>query len=340
MKKKSGGTTAEEAVKKTNKHITLVIAIAVILIVADIFVATKNEVRVEYTQGDFYIIRPDEGEESGYLYLTAKVEGEDGVYEKKMNILVNPYETKKNNEEEVKGDEESEETLQDEQIEYDLRTIADGVNKDNSIKKVVLPEKLDTGEKITWAVEEKPKTNTLVIILIAVMVSGLIYKERFSAIRKEERNNRESILRQLPGFINRLVLLLNAGLVLNNAFQVAVEESVGSKEADKDYFYNNIKSIYVSMKTTNGSMSNELKLFARRSGVQELMRVSNIISDNINKGTELTHKLQSESELLWITRKKRSEELGRLAETRLTLPLILFLMVLIIITIAPALLEL
>ena len=70
------------------------------------------------------------------------------------------------------------------------------------------------------------------------------------------------------------------------------------------------------------------------------MRVSNIINDNINKGVELTDKLQAESEILWLNRKKSCEEKGRLAETKMTLPLMLFLMVLIIITVAPALLEL
>lgn len=79
---------------------------------------------------------------------------------------------------------------------------------------------------------------------------------------------------------------------------------------------------------------------AKESGIRELMRVSNIINDNINKGVELTDKLQAESEILWLNRKKSCEEKGRFAETKMTLPLMLFLMVLIIITVAPALLEL
>lgn len=84
----------------------------------------------------------------------------------------------------------------------------------------------------------------------------------------------------------------------------------------------------------------EFRRMAKESGIRELMRVSNIISDNIKKGVELTGKLQAESEMLWLERKKSCEERGRLAETKLTLPLMIFLMVLMIITVAPALLEL
>lgn len=71
-----------------------------------------------------------------------------------------------------------------------------------------------------------------------------------------------------------------------------------------------------------------------------MIRVANIICDNVSKGTGLTEKLQAESEILWMNRKKNCEERGRLAETKLTLPLVIFLLVLIVITIAPALLEL
>ena len=84
----------------------------------------------------------------------------------------------------------------------------------------------------------------------------------------------------------------------------------------------------------------ELREFARKSGIKELIRVANIICDNVSKGTGLTEKLQAESEILWMNRKKNCEERGRLAETKLTLPLVIFLLVLIVITIAPALLEL
>ena len=74
--------------------------------------------------------------------------------------------------------------------------------------------------------------------------------------------------------------------------------------------------------------------------VSELMRVSGIIADNINKGAELNQKLERESEQLWLSRRLHAEEQGRLAETKMTLPLAIFLCVLIVITVAPAMLQL
>jgi tight adherence protein C len=69
------------------------------------------------------------------------------------------------------------------------------------------------------------------------------------------------------------------------------------------------------------------------------MRFAGVIADNIGKGSALSEKLQTESDLLWNSRKKKAEERGRIAETKLTIPMLLMLLVLVMITIAPAALE-
>lgn len=325
---------------KTNKQMIIVLIIGIVLIAADIIISDGEGVEVEMSNGQLQLVRPEAGEDSGYLSLKAEVKGEDGIYEKTVNIRIEPYERETGNETLKQNEDDGMLMSDEERLDYDLRMIADGVNKDVSKKKVSLPAKLDTGESVTWMIEETSQTNTLVILLLMVSTIVLLYRERNSAVRKKAALEKESVLTQLPGFINRLVLLLNAGMVINNAFKKAVEESATGYKDNTDYFYNNMNAIYISMNKANGVMGKELKDFARKSGVQELMRISNIINDNLSKGTELTHKLQSESELLWMGRKKRCEELGKLAETKLTLPLLLFLLVLIVITIAPALLEL
>lgn len=327
-----------DEVKKAKKQIAAVIAVGIVLIAADTITSKDQQVEVVSSDGQLYLIRPEAGEDNGHLSLTAKIKGESGTYEKRLNIMLEPYgkEEKQSGAEEIKISEETEE----EQLEYSLRSIADGVNEDVSVKKVSLPDKLETGETIKWTTNDTSHRNTLAILVMMAVVSAIIYREQFSAIKKLETERRESVLRQLPGFINRLVLLLNAGMVLTGAFEKAVEESIESGSQQGDYFYDNLRGIYISIKTANGSLDKELRNFAGKSGVRELMRVSNIITDNVNKGTELIYKLEGEAEMLWSARKKRCEELGKMAETKLTLPLVLFLLALIVITTAPALLGL
>ena len=340
MKRNKGELTEAEATKNALRQIMAVAAVGLVLVAADFMISSgSGEADVEHSGDGIYLVRPQEGENSSELSIVAKIKGKDGIYEKKMNIMLDAHEKEKT-QEKSEADEKGGEEPEDIRVERNLEMIAEQINDDITKRRIALPGKLEGGENIRWTVEPAEDSNAMIIAAMTVLICVILYRERFSAIRRREREHRESVLRRLPGFINRLVLLLNAGLVLSSAFQVAVEESIAGRESEKDYFYRNLKGIYVAMKTANVSMENGLREFAVRSKVRELMRISSIIDDNISKGTELTYKLQNESRMLWTERKKKCEEKGKLAETKLTLPLVLFLMVLIVITIAPAMLDL
>ena len=333
--------TADEAAAKARKSIIAVLAAGALLIATDMVLSSQGQsAGIVESGGSIYIVRPAEDQDPGHLVLRAEVSDGDKVIEKKINLTMDPYEKESSEEKQDDGDGEAAGKRNREAMEMELRGIASELNSDKAVKKVKLPDSLASGEKISWEVEDKSGSNGIAIMAVTVLTAFCIYKKRFSVLEQQRRLQRESVMRQLPEFVNRLVLLLNAGLVLTSAFEKSVEESFVEDSKGDDYFYGKLREIYVLCTTTNASMHVEFRKMAKESGIRELMRVSNIISDNIRKGVELTGKLQAESELLWISRKKSCEEKGRLAETKLTLPLMIFLMVLIIITAAPALMEL
>lgn len=333
--------TADEAAAKARKSIIAVLAAGALLIATDMVLSSQGQsAGIVESGGSIYIVRPAEDQDPDHLVLRAEVSDGDKVIEKKIDLTMDPYEKESSEEKQDDGDGEAAGKRNREAVEMELRGIASELNSDKAVKKVKLPDSLASGEKISWEVEDKSGSNGIAIMAVTVLTAFCIYKKRFSVLEQQRRLQRESAMRQLPEFVNRLVLLLNAGLVLTSAFEKSVEESFVEDSKGDDYFYGKLREIYVLCTTTNASMHVEFRKMAKESGIRELMRVSNIISDNIRKGVELTGKLQAESELLWISRKKSCEEKGRLAETKLTLPLMIFLMVLIIITVAPALMEL
>ena len=333
--------TADEAAAKARKSIIAVLAAGALLIATDMVLSSQGQsAGIVESGGSIYIVRPAEDQNPGHLVLRAEVSDGDKVIEKKIDLTMDPYEKESSEEKQDDGDGEAAGKRNREAVEMELRGIASELNSDKAVKKVKLPDSLASGEKISWEVEDKSGSNGIAIMAVTVLTAFCIYKKRFSVLEQQRRLQRESVMSQLPEFVNRLVLLLNAGLVLTSAFEKSVEESFVEDSKGDDYFYGKLREIYVLCTTTNASMHVEFRKMAKESGIRELMRVSNIISDNIRKGVELTGKLQAESELLWISRKKSCEEKGRLAETKLTLPLMIFLMVLIIITAAPALMEL
>ena len=333
--------TADEAAAKARKSIIAVLAAGALLIATDMVLSSQGQsAGIVESGGSIYIVRPAEDQDPDHLVLRAEVSDGDKVIEKKIDLTMDPYEKESSEEKQDDGDGEAAGKRNREAVEMELRGIASELNSDKAVKKVKLPDSLASGEKISWEVEDKSGSNGIAIMAVTVLTAFCIYKKRFSVLEQQRRLQRESVMRQLPEFVNRLVLLLNAGLVLTSAFEKSVEESFVEESKGDDYFYGKLREIYVLCTTTNASMHVEFRKMAKESGIRELMRVSNIISDNIRKGVELTGKLQAESELLWISRKKSCEEKGRLAESKLTLPLMIFLMVLIIITVAPALMEL
>ncbi|MGN0702094.1 MAG: hypothetical protein ACI4KL_02820 [Lentihominibacter sp.] len=335
--------THEQLNSKAKKQIAIIIAAGLLLLAAQSFISDSSGVLTLFKGEDgLYLMRPDKG--SGSITLRAEVNSGDVNMKKSFGVTLDARGSSGNDNSSEQTTDESGEMSREELIGYQLKSIVNSMNDDLTANKVYLPARLDTGEKISWSVEKSSNAGIIAFAVAALCL--LIYRNRYNPLKKILKEESDSITRQLPEFVNRLVLLLNAGLVLNSAFARAIEGSACISSGRQDYFYGSMREIYSGMQQTNSSFIAGFKAFAksrRNAGdesARELMRISNIISDNISKGVELTDKLHNESELLWLARKRSCEERGRLAETKLTFPLTLFLLVLVAVTVCPALLEL
>ncbi|MEG0829034.1 MAG: type II secretion system F family protein [Anaerovoracaceae bacterium] len=323
----------EKAEKQLKQRYFLVLIIFGIIIILSLVAGhgpklTKNGIIGE-------IQRPGVGEEPIHITAKVKVMGEDKNNEKEVEITVEPLDDGKRKNQ---LEEEEKPKTEKEQIDEGIKEVIREINKDTKSKKVVLPSKLSSGEILQW--KQVRKNNTILILLVMAMILFLLHRSRLDELVREEKAARESIIKELPEFINNLILLLNAGTVLNGAFIKVMEEHEEISGQKSNYFYDQLGVMYKRVKETNGSINEAFREFAKRSSVKELMRVSNVINDNIKKGSDMVGKLQQESLMLWFARKQQAEEKGRLAETKLTMPLVILLLVLIMVTIAPALMEL
>lgn len=322
--------------QERKKMITIIIVIVLLflaLIINDISAEQRQYINVQTGQnGEITsVMRPEKGEDSISFSSRATIITEDGPVEKEYYITIEPA-----GDNYAVTDSVFSEIAETDTAVTELNRLVSALNDDTSLSEVVLPEKLESGETIIWNKTEN--TDPVIYFIGALALLWLIYHNRFYAISKEEKRARESIIKELPEFINKLVLLINAGVVLNSAFLKIVDDCNWKKSQDS-YFYSRITGIGHMVRETNASFHQELYTFAKYSGVKELMRITNIMLDNISKGDDLSDKLRRENELLWFARKQQAEEKGKLAETKLTLPLMILLTVLIMVTIAPALME-
>ncbi|MDR2771114.1 MAG: type II secretion system F family protein [Clostridiales Family XIII bacterium] len=177
--------------------------------------------------------------------------------------------------------------------------------------------------------------------LLALAIFGLVlYRGRYSRIDKQIKAVRRGMIKDFPEFIDKLLLMLNAGLVVSAAVsRIAADYELRKANGKPRPLYEELAAIRQRVENTNASLSVELNRMASRSGLRELMRFASIVADNIDKGSALAEKLKAEGELVWKLRRKDMEEAGRLAETKMILPMTLTLLTLILITMAPAVLD-
>ncbi|MHC1722549.1 MAG: hypothetical protein AB9836_05005 [Aminipila sp.] len=319
--------------KNLKKYISIIILFLLFALIALVDNTFNNECLFSIDNaGRKYIERPtyDQGNLNAKLIVTGDVDGDH--IKKPVTLNIKPEGANSNKQDNMESP-----VNQKEQAMGKLNLFIYSINKSDDSKIVYLPDEIEGMDNISWKNDRNNPMLLVSIACVALMIGT--YIKRYDQLKKLKKSCNESIEEELPDFLNKIVLLMNAGLVLSAAFEKIVMDYNSHAYLDKSYFYNQLTEINVKVAETNASMVRELKTLAGRSKNREFMRISSVISDNVHKGTELVNILQGESSFLWFQRKKRAEEKGRIAETKLTMPLALQLLVLIIITLAPAMME-
>lgn len=161
-----------------------------------------------------------------------------------------------------------------------------------------------------------------------------------SRLKKIKQKNKEDIILTIPSFINQLLLLLNSGVVLNDAFSQIAKRYGEIDGKRKNYFTKEVYGLYEKCERSGENVITSFYYFSRRENVKELTRVAAILLEGQTKGSELWDKLAEQGEFLWEERKRVALSKIRLAESKMSFPLGFFLVSLLIMTAAPALMQL
>ncbi len=181
-----------------------------------------------------------------------------------------------------------------------------------------------------------PLYNTVVGRLIMLISAGAMVFAFYYANRLKKVVFKETLESALPEFLSRLSMLLGSGMVL----QTALEKLATEESKTQNILLNDFRELYFSAVRENLPVLWKFRSYAVQKGSRELIRCCGIMSAGNSKGTELVEKLENESAFMWHSAKKQIEEKSKLAETKMTFPMSLMLIVLILITTAPALMGL
>lgn len=227
-------------------------------------------------------------------------------------------------------------------IEAEMSTslgIAVGKLEESRGKKIVLPSKLDDGSNVTWRKSDKSNRDWVIIPMLYVLICFAVIMNRQDKLRKAAVDEHKQILKSLPRFTNQLLLMMNAGVILSDAFhKICYGYSMMQMDTQGE-LERNIIAMTESAELTNRSIPLLFSELAQKYSVKELMRISTVLRENEKRGSNIQDKLERESAFLWDNRKVIAKEQGKLIDTKMTYPLGLLLVLLIVITMAPAMMA-
>lgn len=209
--------------------------------------------------------------------------------------------------------------------------------EDSTRKRIMLPLRLEDGTAIKWSHRDRDWELFVLFPVTGAVLAFMTGRRDAEEHKKQEKEQRREIVLELPRFTNQLMLMMNGGMILRDAF-TAICESYDMEGDQMTFFQRELVKLKKSNDRDRVSTSELINELAEKYGVKELMRVASILKENERKGADIIQSLDHEGRYLWENRKNMAREHGKLMEMKMAYPLGLLLVVLIAVTMAPAML--
>lgn len=310
-----------------NRKKVILVSVLVLASTATIFVKSVLEYNQRYLFEDKKLIGIKE--DSGHVPVLIE-DTEAEIKTEKSAVLDTKKKEKRSKNNEVSGSE----------VPYTLNVskLINYVKSSDEFRKngyIMLPDAFEKSKGIVW--KASFDYSFLCLLLLIPTYIFLDYRRKYEVEEKMKKDFKASVMRKLPAFSDNMILLLESGLVFTDAFSHI--SKVYAEKEKRDAFEQMIIDVTEECKLTKEEYTSVLNRYASGMKIREFSGLCNILSENQKKGIGLVDKLRSESTALWETRKKIATERGKLAETKLSFPLSLLLVALILITAAPAFMQ-
>lgn len=171
--------------------------------------------------------------------------------------------------------------------------------------------------------------------LFTLCAPALVFYITDKDLENKLKKKYESIRADFPDMVSKLVLLVNAGMTINRAWEKICADTKKSSP-----LYQELKTTYLQIQ--GGKPEGEAyEEFARRCRVREITKFVALIIQNLKKGSDdMVPLLRLQAEECWELRKMRARQLGEEASAKLIIPMMIMFVGILIIVVLPAVLQL
>ncbi len=199
-----------------------------------------------------------------------------------------------------------------------------------------LPPKLDE-KRLTWEKPQDTSGSMLAALFFVAAASALLLKGQER--QKELVLRQEALLMDYPELIMKFTMLVQAGMTVRKTFQKMARDYQRRTDPRIRPAYEEILTICHEM-DSGVSESEAYYRFGERCGQVKYKTFSTLLEQNLHRGSrQLVQLLEKESLQAWEDRKRKARVLGEAAATKLLLPMILMMGVVMALVMVPAVLT-
>ena len=166
----------------------------------------------------------------------------------------------------------------------------------------------------------------------------VIYIGKDRDLQKQVADRNEQLRLDYPEIVSALALLIGAGMAVPNAWQrVAKDYRVRRQETGRVRFAYEEMLLTIYEMESGVAQTNAYERFGRRCRVQSYNRLAAMLSQNVRKGAaNLAILLREEAANAFEERKHMARRLGEKAGTKLLVPMMMLLGMIMVIIMVPA----
>lgn len=261
-----------------------------------------------------FLVSVDEGEAKTFYVQVPEKEGMETEEEEKMEVL-------------------SEEEIREKNIRNAIALYNQEINDPDYY---YLPSETD-GMSLIW---EKPAERTGSLFAALGLFAAVVLLLKNAREEQEKAAKRaEQMLLDYPSMIMKFTLLVQAGMTVRKAFQKIALDYKRRKTSKVQFVYEEILVTCNEMESGISEIE-AYRRFGERCGQMKYKTFATLLIQNLQKGSKrLSDILEKESIEAWDERKRKARVQGEIAASKLLIPMILMMVVVMAIVMIPAFLA-
>ncbi len=187
------------------------------------------------------------------------------------------------------------------------------------------------------------------MLVLTLITAVCIYLEMDSAVHRRAEARKTQLMLDYPDLMWKMTMLLGAGLSIRGVFFRISGEYQRQKKEDSEkkqtrrktvrYVYEEVTSACYEMQR-GVSEAQAYERFGKRCQLPEYIRLGCVLSQNVKKGAKgLADLLETEAAASLNDRRNHARKIGEQAGTKLLLPMVLMLAVVLVVLMVPAFLS-